>query len=478
MTALSTVIPTHNGARYLGEALESIAAQSLKPIEVIVVDDGSTDNTAEVVESCRALLPDLIYVRQEQRGAPAARNAGAARAHGDLLHFLDADDLLLRDFYLHLVSVLDASPQHGAACCQRFVCYGDSARRHVEDNCWLRELPLGKAMEIGNPFGTSFTLVRRAVFETLGGFSEAFPFVHDEEFATRLLARVPGEVSPERHVVYRQHAGSLSNAEPAVLVERLLGAEAIAAADRETYGALADTYIQYWLAVFLDQARRFDEAEARLERLFAASPEHPAGRLLRIRLLLGRDALDEAKREAEALHARFPDCGQVAAALGRIRDAEGDGIEAARLLRHAVEVEQDDGQRQHHQLALARVLARLGRIEEARALLTTVLEEAGALDDEPDEPFALRARYAVASELEQAGLVEEAIAGFERVTSSPLCAGEIGAGAQYHLGSLYAATGQTERAGTCLAECLRLNPQHRRAAETLRALRASSFGRS
>ena len=477
MSTISTIIPTHNGAHYLGEALESIAAQSLRPIEVIVVDDGSTDNTAEIVESRRAALPNLIYVRQKQRGAPAARNAGAARARGELLHFLDADDLLLPDFYLHLVTVLDASPEHGAACSQRYVCYGDSARRYVEDHCWLRELPLDKAMEINNPFGTSFTLVRRAVFEKLGGFNEAFPFAHDEEFAYRLLTQAPGEVSPERHVVYRQHAGSMSNAEPAALVERLLGAEAVAAADRNTYGALVDTYIQYWLAVFLDQARRFDEAEARLERLFAASPEHPAGRLLRIRLLLGRGDLDEARREAETLHAKFPDCGQVAAALGRVRDAEGDTAEATRLLHRAVDVELDDGQRQHHLLALARVLARSGQLEKARALLTTVLEEAGALDDEPDEPFALRARYAVASELERAGLVEEAIAGFERVASSPLCAGEVAAGAQYHLGSLYAAAGETERAGTSLEECLRLSPQHRRAAEMLRALRAKPSAR-
>ncbi len=502
MSTVSTIIPTHNYADYLGEALDSIAAQRLKPTEVIVVDDGSTDDTADVVEARRGSVPNLVYMKQAQRGAAAARNAGAAKATGDILHFFDADNVLLPDFYLHLVSVLDANPPLGAACCQRFYRYKDSTRRYAADRCWARELPLLGAMEMDNPFDTSLTLVRRGVFEELGGFNEAFPIVQDVEFAYRLLGRAPAEVSPERHVLYRLHGGGISNTDVATHIERLLKAEDVAATDREAYGVMADTYLQYWLAVFLEQAGRLDEAEARLERLFAASPDHSTGRLLHVRLMLARGQIAEARSEVEALHARFPECACVVAALGRVRDAEGELDEAIGLLRRAIELELDDADRQRHRLDLASLLARAGSANEAAALFAEVLDEAEApdvrpralagraflwiasgaqekadelLDAEPDEATALRARYNIASQLEAAGYGEEAIRAFEQVAASPLAESEgLAAGAHYHSGSLYAAAGESARAREYLEACLRLNPQHQRAAAMLRELEQGS----
>lgn len=502
MSTVSTIVPTHNYAHYLGEALDSVAAQRVKPLEVIVVDDGSTDDTAEVVESRRASLPPLVFIRQEQRGASAARNAGAARARGDLLHFLDADNVLLPDFYLHLTTVLDAHPDHGAACCQRYYRYGRSARRYAADRCWLRELPLFRAMEIDNPFDTSLTLVRRAVFDEVAGFNEAFPIIQDVELAYRLVARGPVEVSPERHVIYRLHGEGISNTDVATHTARLLHAERVAETGREAYGVLCDTYLQYWLAVFYEQAGRLDEAQERLARLFAASPDHPAGRLLHVRLLLAREDLDEANALAEALYARFPDCGLVVAALGRVREAEGEVEDAERLLRRAVEVELDDVDGQRHRLELAGVLMHSGDAEAAAALFGEVLDEAEApdvrpralaglallrvmagdaagadrlLDEERDGAMALRARYNVAAELEQAGHLDEAIATFERVAASPVVEETgLAAGAQFHLGTLHVAAGDLGRARECLEACLRVSPQHRRAAELLAELPSAS----
>ena len=90
MTAtISCIVPVYNGARFLAEALESILAQSLPPDEIIVVDDGSTDDTPAVV----AAYGTVDYVRQENRGPAAARNRGVTLARGDFLSFLDADDL-------------------------------------------------------------------------------------------------------------------------------------------------------------------------------------------------------------------------------------------------------------------------------------------------------------------------------------------------------------------------------------------------
>lgn len=86
---VTAVVPVHNGAEYLGEALQSIFDQTAKPREIVVVDDGSTDATAEVA----ARFPGIMYLKQPQRGAAEARNAGAQRAAMPYLAFLDADDL-------------------------------------------------------------------------------------------------------------------------------------------------------------------------------------------------------------------------------------------------------------------------------------------------------------------------------------------------------------------------------------------------
>src|ERR687898_3616338 len=90
---VSVVIPCYNQARFLGEAIESVLAQSYPHFEVIVVDDGSTDNTSEVAAS----YAGVRYIRQENQGLAGARNAGIRRSRGSYLVFLDADDRLLAD---------------------------------------------------------------------------------------------------------------------------------------------------------------------------------------------------------------------------------------------------------------------------------------------------------------------------------------------------------------------------------------------
>ena len=89
---LSVIVPVYNGERFLGEALSSVCSQCVIPMEIVVVDDGSTDGTAKIARDF-----DLVrYVPQENGGPAAARNRGVENARGDLLAFLDHDDLWTR----------------------------------------------------------------------------------------------------------------------------------------------------------------------------------------------------------------------------------------------------------------------------------------------------------------------------------------------------------------------------------------------
>lgn len=88
---ISIIIPVYNGARYLGEAIESVLAQAHRPLELLVIDDGSSDGSTDLAA---AYGPPVYVERQAHSGAAAARNRGITLAHGNLLAFLDADDRL------------------------------------------------------------------------------------------------------------------------------------------------------------------------------------------------------------------------------------------------------------------------------------------------------------------------------------------------------------------------------------------------
>ncbi|MCP4399598.1 MAG: glycosyltransferase family 2 protein [bacterium] len=105
---VSIIIPVYNCERYLAEALESVFAQTYRPIEVIVVDDGSTDNSANIAKH---FAPDVHYCYQSNAGPGAARNRGIMLAQGTFLAFLDADDLWVKDKLALQMKVFDEQPE-------------------------------------------------------------------------------------------------------------------------------------------------------------------------------------------------------------------------------------------------------------------------------------------------------------------------------------------------------------------------------
>ena len=104
---VSVVIPCYNQARFLSEAIESVLAQSYKDFEIVVIDDGSTDDTSKVA----ARYPAVRCIRQDNQGLAAARNTGLRRSRGSYLVFLDADDRLLPEALEVGLGCFDAHPE-------------------------------------------------------------------------------------------------------------------------------------------------------------------------------------------------------------------------------------------------------------------------------------------------------------------------------------------------------------------------------
>src|SRR5215471_9220074 len=110
---VSVVIPTYNRADYIGETIESVLQQTYSNIEIIVIDDGSTDNTAQVVERFESRVR---YVRQENAERGASRNHGLRLAQGEFISFLDSDDLWMPSKAAAAVSLLQENPAIGLVC--------------------------------------------------------------------------------------------------------------------------------------------------------------------------------------------------------------------------------------------------------------------------------------------------------------------------------------------------------------------------
>jgi glycosyltransferase involved in cell wall biosynthesis len=169
---ISCVVPVFNGERYLRETLDSMLGQTYTPVEVIVADDGSTDGTSAVVDSYDGRVR---YVRQPNTGHGAARNLGVDAARGELVAFLDADDLWHLEKLERQMARFQARPELEA--CVTFV-----------QNFWSPELTAGKAFsEDPVPGYRSVSLLaRRALFETVGHFDPVLRHGNDTEWFIRV----------------------------------------------------------------------------------------------------------------------------------------------------------------------------------------------------------------------------------------------------------------------------------------------------
>lgn len=191
---VSVVVPLFNHALYVVEAVRSALAQGQVLREVVVVDDGSTDGSGEVLLAACGGDPRLVFWRQPNRGAHAAINAGLLRATGDVLAILNSDDAYAPGRLDRLVAALDADPAaHLAAAGLRFM---DAAGTAIA-NPWYEEAlafyrageDLGTALINGNFLMTTSNFAfRRSLLDEVGLFAP-LRYAHDLDFLLRALAR-------------------------------------------------------------------------------------------------------------------------------------------------------------------------------------------------------------------------------------------------------------------------------------------------
>ena len=207
---VSALIPVFNGGRFLTLAIDSALAQAGVTIEIIVVDDGSTDETPALLAGYG---DRLVVVRQTNRGLAAARNAGLARARGDVVAFLDADDSWEPEKSREQLAYLEAHPACGLVSCDAFLMNAEGERGALILGDRAKELPAGHCLEalfMGNFVLLPGAMVRRATLEAVGGFDETVPGVEDYDLWLRVAAVAEIGVLPRPLASYRSWAGQMS----------------------------------------------------------------------------------------------------------------------------------------------------------------------------------------------------------------------------------------------------------------------------
>lgn len=200
---VSVIIPVYNGACYLGAALASVMEQQAQPLEVIVIDDGSTDETAAVVAQWQQSAAWPIHYRHQANAGPAAaRNRGVSLAQGDLLAFLDADDWWHPAKLQRQVALLTETPTLGYVLSHMHVVQEAGIVWPVQAH-YQNEPPC---------FLPSALLVRQAVFEQVGPFDERYRYSDDADWFLRAKdAGILQAVVPAPLVYKRIHDSNLSH---------------------------------------------------------------------------------------------------------------------------------------------------------------------------------------------------------------------------------------------------------------------------
>lgn len=238
MTAISCVLPVFNGATYLEEAIQSVLRQTFSDFELVIIDDGSTDLTPEIIAEAATRDRRVVSLRQDNAGIVAALNAGLRVAKGRYIARMDADDICLPNRFAFQAAYLDEHP----ACvlvgglAQAFSSSEPlgthSGGRHRQTD--LKCFPPKVAVSI-HPL----IMIRRATMERLGGYRNLFPHAEDYDLYLRLVPF--GSIDNPNEVIlqYRRHSEAVSLRHLGAQERNAVLAEACAIKEDESKQAVA-----------------------------------------------------------------------------------------------------------------------------------------------------------------------------------------------------------------------------------------------
>jgi glycosyltransferase involved in cell wall biosynthesis len=230
--SVSVIIPAYNVGEYIGDALDSVFAQTFKDFEIIVINDGSPD-TDDLEARLADYMDRIKYLKQPNLGAGAARNAGLRVAKGRFVAFLDGDDAWLSNFLEDQLRLIESDGGYDLVYADaiNFGDGGSSNKTNMDFNpshgrVTFEKLAVGKCNVI-----TSAVLVRREALMRVGGFNESFRNSQDFDLWLRLLKDAQGRFTYQKRVLVRRriHASSLS-ADP---IKSFMGEVAVLSAFQE-----------------------------------------------------------------------------------------------------------------------------------------------------------------------------------------------------------------------------------------------------
>ncbi|MGE4286789.1 MAG: glycosyltransferase family 2 protein [Phycisphaerae bacterium] len=256
--SVSVVIAAYNAAEWLGKAVMSALNQTCKPLEVVVVDDGSEDNTAEI--AC-VLGENVRVIQQENAGAGAARNAGIRAAKGDFVAFLDSDDYWLEDKLEKQLAILRANPSL-RWCTGNYLIDIDGKPGKAEPDPASDTINFFTSYQARTRGHTCAMLIERGLLLEAGLFGEDITQSEDTELWFKIAFRAPelGYMREPLVVVRSVNEGSLTKGVPDVeiplkIIARLL-AEAKQLGVYEEFRPCAAAIVKWWviLLIYTDQS--------------------------------------------------------------------------------------------------------------------------------------------------------------------------------------------------------------------------------
>lgn len=240
---VSVIIPTYNRGWTLCEAIDSVLAQDYSRVEIIVVDDGSSDNTPEILDNYRDKIKVL---RQENQGVSAARNVGIKASTGEFVALLDSDDVWQKKKLTEQIAFFKNNPD--AQICQTEEIWIRNGKRvnpkikHKKPSGMIFEASLHLCL-----VSPSAVMMRRTIFEKYGYFDESLPACEDYDLWLRISCETPIYITDSKYVIKRGgHADQLSSA-PGLdkyrikAIEKLLKSGRLTNAQYEAaYGVLSE----------------------------------------------------------------------------------------------------------------------------------------------------------------------------------------------------------------------------------------------